>query len=686
MEVAEGIPAPFPLVAHQPSPAPVARPAQRPPRQHSRAKRPAQNTFAACLLSNQPSAAEDSQTQQGVGSSQAQQATQSHRHSLEVPGGFGPDPELQEQAQPATSKDAHSLGLADSQHGVGQHHLHRFAQEEAPMAAAGLCLDSDNMEHQMLAPGLPQESVPDADNQASTLEDDYQEAQHQESMDQDALLDPPVMHASNPSPDCLQLPGAFLSGAPVQETASQHRSSAQQQQQGEPGLVVPQQQHLDQRGLPVPDQQCEQQQPALPGHQERQPHQNPHAVDADQAADQQLSTQGSLQAVHARHGGSFGAEHSAVPAVQLLSQQLVSSAPLSATAAPHPAPAAQHPPQSPLALAHSPQSLAVQQVLQALGSADHMPAPMSRHQSVPVPEVTANFSQLSNSSQPGQSLMAVPETHVFTPNSQQQQQQQQQESHLGDCQSPVMLQFGAQHLSTFASPEADVNNQSHHVGDDFSPVQPAEEDYEQDVMSQPDSSDDEDFSPSEFEQDEMSQPESSSSEEDAFEVDEMSQPESSSEDEPARERAPASGPSSAAQRAESKSKSSRLRPVSERQLARLGFPKAAQPASDGATRSGRLSPASAKKTGLQTSRRKRSSKHALLDDSESAPEQTKSKRGCTSLACADLHPDNDRASHDRQQRRVCGQPGQRHASSAAQQVSKCLSQLCCCSCLFVSYT
>ena len=676
--MAEGIPAPFPLVAHQPSPAPVARPAQRPPRQHSRAKFPAQNTFAACLLSNQPSAAEDSQTQQGVGSSRAQQATQSHRHSLEVPGGFGPDPELQEQTQPATSQDAHTLGLADSQHGVGQQqHLHHFAQEGAPMAAAGLCLDSDNVEHQMLAPGLLQESVAEADNQGSTLEDDYQEAQHQELLDQDVLLDPLVMQAINPSPDCLQLPGAFLSGAPVQETASQHRSSAEQQQQGEPGLVVLQQHHLDQKGLPVPDQQCEhlhpaqsdQQQPALPGHQERQPRQIHHAVDADQAADQQLSTQGSLQAVHAQHGGSFGAEHSAVPAVQLLSQQLVSSAPLSATATPHPAPAAQHPPQSPLALAHSPQSLAVQQVLQALGPADHMPAHMSGHQSVPVSEVPANFSQLNNVSQPGQSLTAVPETHVFTPNS-QQQQQQQQESHLGDCQSPVMLQFGAQHLSTFASPEADVNNQSHHVVDDLSPVQPAEEDYEQDVMSQPDSSDDEDFSPSEYEQDEMSQPESSSSEEDAFEVDEMSQPESSSEDEPARERAPASRPSSAAQRAESKSKSSRLRPVSERQLARLGFPKAAQPASDGVTRSGRLSPASAKKTGLQTSRHKRSSKHALLDDSESAPEQTKSKCGRTSLACADLQPDNDRASHDRQQHRVCGQPGQWHASNAAQQVSK----------------
>ena len=708
VEVAEGIPAPFPLIAHQPSPAPVARPAQRPPRQHSRANRPAQNTFAACLLSNQPSAAEDSQTQQAMGSSQAQQATQSHRHSLEVPGGFGPDPAQQEQNQPAISQDAPTLGLADSQRGVGQQqHLQRFAQQEAPMAAAGLCLDSDNVEHQMLAPGLPQESVAEADNQGSTLEDDYQEAQHQEPMDPDALLHPPVIKATNPSHNCLQLPGVFLSGAPVQETAPQHRPSAEQQQQGEPGLVVPEQQHHDQRGLPVPDQQCEQlhpaqsdqqqQQPALPGHQERQPRQIPHVDDADQAADQQLSTQGSLQAVHAQHGRSFGAEHSAVPAVQLLSQQLVSSAPLSATATPHPAPAAQHPPQSPLALAHSPQNLAVQQVLQALGSADLMPAHLSGHQSVRVSEAPANLSQLNNESQPGQSLTRVPaygsspETHVPTPNSQQQRQQQQpqqqqQESHLGSCQSPVMLQFGAQRLSTFASPEADVNNQSHHVVDDLSPAQPAEEDYEQDVMSQPDSSEDEDFSPSEFEQDEMSQPESSSSEEDAFEMDEMSQPESSSEDEPARERAPPSRPSSAGQRAESKSKSSRLRPVSERQLARLGFPKAAQPASDGVTRSGRLSPASAKKIGLRTSGRKRSSKHALLDDNESPPEQTKSKRGRTSLACADLHPDNDKASHDRQQRRVREQPGQRHASNAAQQVSNCLSQLCCFSCLFVSYT
>ena len=699
MELAEGIPAPFPLIAHQPSQAPVARPAQRPPRQHSRANRPAQNTFAACLLSNQPSAAEDSQTQQAMGSSQAQQATQSHTHSLEVPGGFGPDPAQQEQTHPASSQDAHSLGLADSQRGVGQQqHLHCFAQEEAPMAAAGLCLDSDNVDHQMLVPGLPQESVAEADKQGSTSEDDYQDAQHQEPMDQEALLDPAVIKATNPSHNCLQLPGAFLSGALVQETAPQHMPSAEQQQQGEPGLVVPEQQRHDQRGLPVLVQQCEQlhpaqsdqqqQQPALPGHQEQQPHQILHINDADGAADQQPSTQGSPQAMHAQHGRSFGAEHSAVPAVQLLFQQLVSSAPLSSTATPHPAPAAQHPPQPPLALAHSPQNLAVQQVLQALGSADLMPAHLSGHKSVRVSEAPADLSQLNNKTQPGQSLMKVPaygsspETHVPTPNS--QRQQRQQESHLGRCQSPVMLQFGAQHLSTFASPEADVNNQSHHVVNDLSPAEPAEEDYEQDVMSQPDSSEDEDFSPSEFEQDEMSQPESSCSEEDAFEMDEMSQPESSSEDEPARERA--QRPSSAAQRAESKSKSSQLRPVSERQLARLGFPKAAQPASDGVSRSGRLSPASAKKKGLRTSGRKPSSKHALLDDNESALEQTKSKRGRTCLACADLHPDNDRASHDKQQRRVREQPGQQHASNAAQQVSNCLSKLCCFSCLFVSYT
>ena len=699
MEVAEGIPAPFAMVAHQPSPAPVARPAQRPPRQHSRAKLPAQNTFAACLLSSQQSAAEDSQTQPAVGSSQAQQATQSHRHDLDVPGGLRPDPLQQEQTQPAPSQDAHALGLADSQHGVGQQqHLHRFAQEEASMAAAGLCLDSDNMEQQMLAPGRPQESVAEAHNQGSTLEDDYQEAQPQEPIDQDALLDPPVSKASNPPDDCLQSPGAFLSGAPVQQTAAQHTPSAeQQQQQGELGLVVPEQQHHGQRGLPVPDQQDEQlhpaqidqqqeQQPALPGDQERQPHQIPHVYDADRAADQQPSTQVPL---HTQHGRSFGAEHAALPAVQLLPQQLFSCAPLTAAAAPHPAPAPQQPPQSPLARVLPPQDLAGQQVLQALGSADHMPAHMSGHQSERVSKALAGLSQLSNVSQPGQSLTAVPaqdsspETRAHTPNS--QQQLQQRESHLASCQSPVMLQFGAQHLSTFASPEADVNNRSHHVVDDLSPPQPVEEDYEQDVMSQPDSSEDEDFSPSEFEQDEMSQPDSSSSEEDAFEMDEMSQPESSSEDEPARKRAPPSRSSSAAQRVESKSKSksSRLRPVSERQLARLGLPKAAQPASDGVTRSGRLSPASAKKKGLRTSGRKRSSRHALLDDSECPPEQTKSKRGRTSLACADLHLDDERASHDRQQRRVGEQPGQRHASNAAQQVSNCLLRLCCFSGLFV---
>ncbi|KAL0054710.1 hypothetical protein WJX82_001301 [Trebouxia sp. C0006] len=147
-----------------------------------------------------------------------------------------------------------------------------------------------------------------------------------------------------------------------------------------------------------------------------------------------------------------------------------------------------------------------------------------------------------------------------------------------------------------------------------------------------DSSEDEDFSPSEFEQDEMSQPDSSSSEEDAFEMDEMSQPESSSEDEPARKRAPPSQPSSAVQMAQSKSKSSRLRPVSERQLARLGLPKAAQPASDGVTRQQRTvgeqpgqrhasnaAQQAAKQASLGASRSKAGKRQASADPSPGKP-------------------------------------------------------------------
>ena len=140
-----------------------------------------------------------------------------------------------------------------------------------------------------------------------------------------------------------------------------------------------------------------------------------------------------------------------------------------------------------------------------------------------------------------------------------------------------------------------------------------EEQFEQDVMSQPSSSEsDEDFQPSEYEQDELSQPSSSSGadeDEDAFEVDELSQPETSSEDEQspvraesaprvqspfqaqpphtvrsARQELPvsrvqSSRPQSAAIAASGRTVVKRSRPgsLSDDHKARLGFPKPPQP-------------------------------------------------------------------------------------------------------------
>ena len=102
--------------------------------------------------------------------------------------------------------------------------------------------------------------------------------------------------------------------------------------------------------------------------------------------------------------------------------------------------------------------------------------------------------------------------------------------------SPNASIHASPNTSTHASPGNTHRTDARRLS---SVQQLAQEQFEQDQLSQPSSSEsDEDFQPSEYEQDEMSQPSSSSGDEevdededdDAFEVDELSQPESSSED------------------------------------------------------------------------------------------------------------------------------------------------------------
>ena len=122
-----------------------------------------------------------------------------------------------------------------------------------------------------------------------------------------------------------------------------------------------------------------------------------------------------------------------------------------------------------------------------------------------------------------------------SPRQQMQSEVSPLSAHDGSKQDRVRT---SPNTSTHASPQGTHKTDTRRLN----PVQQlAEEDFEQDQMSQPSSSEsDEDFQPSEYEQDEMSQPSSSSGDEemdedededdDAFEVDELSQPESSSED------------------------------------------------------------------------------------------------------------------------------------------------------------
>ena len=237
----------------------------------------------------------------------------------------------------------------------------------------------------------------------------------------------------------------------------------------------------------------------------------------------------------------------------------------------------------------------------------------------------------------------------------------------------------------------------------------AEEDFEQDQLSQPSSSEsDEDFQPSEYEQDELSQPSSSSGDEldededdDAFEVDEMSQPESSSEDDehsPLRAESslkkvcstaralPAnmaiksrqedvvrqyvnesSRPQLSVTAASGRSgvKRSRQDPLSADHKARLGFPKPAQPAKAVPVQKGYLI-GSSLPLNSQTMPTDQSQRGLKRTVPNAAEQQGGQKRRRTTASASDAH-------EARLSAEVAERPDEEQGwrAPAAQQVSQC---------------
>ena len=676
LEVADGIPAPFPLVAHQPSPAPAARPGQRAPRQHSRATAPPHHTFAACLLTDQATSSDPAAPQQptdaihtggALGSSEhASAALDSVEAALSAQAGRL-ESMLPEQTQPAAP-----------QYEAQPSHGHSQRERQAETAGEGLHLG-----HRESMVGVEQPPPADGLSQGAAVQSASQspahlEAENQTAPDADEVHDAGLPMASEP-PEPQTAPsgqaGLLLPVACDQPAAPQHGSPLQQQQQhdqvGDEELEL---QH-DCSDLAAFQQHPQQVGPSgSPSDPQKQQQQGKMTHMADHLSHDLLASRGAQQHAHAQHSSSFQAEHADMPAVQLLSQHLFSSTPLAAAPGPPPAapvlplPAAPQP-QKPAPIS-SHQHAAIQQVLQALGASQLGPAQPFAHQLAGVSAHVAP-SQPDNISQPGQSSPPASAYHapplgLSAPSSCQQ-------NHRSLSKSPA-VQNGEQRLSSFASPQADDPDAKGHGADEPSSAQRSDEEYEQDEMSQPESSDDEDFKPSEFEQDEMSQPDSSSSEEDAFEQDEMSQPESSSEDEPTPNRIALSAARLAAATASrrSKTKPCEVTPVSKQQLARLGFPKAAQPAVGSLSIPGISSPASSNQTVTDcddavtlTTRPKHSSKRASFGLDE--PRQGANKRRRSSLASADPSPKASGDSHRSQ--RPAGLPGQQQpAGSASEQV------------------
>ena len=648
--MADGIPAPFPLVAHhQPSPPFAARPAPRPPRQHSRANPPACKTFTACLLSEQPP--------QNAAATHAQDPMQLDWQASDAPTPFAAEAEPSFQAE-----QAGLMGYTESQEALLGHDSSLQAGNPLPedLHIAANAQQADTGHQPDLASAEvgtnQQQRVQFAGNPAQL------DAPAYPGLDDDPMEGPAPAHSDSPpetfAPEHSGQQYGLDQQADVEYTAAASQQTAVQH------VVPPVEQ--DEQGQPALSQHQQPQQAVLPQQQQQQQHEEMQLALYPQHWQQQRRAE---SGAHKASGHPQNSDLS-LPAVEVV------VAPASTSAPPVPAAvslSARHPAQLPLLLPAQtslPQDMPTQQMQEIATAQVERVSPDGSRGGVDMFGAAAELRQPGPVLSPGQS---IPTPSAHSPSREQQgaqsglvrQQQQHQQIRPVSQGSPVLLtgqsspvsvgaqQAGVQNLSLSLSPSAGAVRDGLQGANACSPEGHADETYEQDVLSQPSSSDsDEDFAPSEFEQDEMSQPESSS-EEDAFEVDEMSQPESSSEDEPELHREPVStgdrlaaavasrraasatsGRPAAATSGRSAGRSLRLS-FAFAQLARLGFPRAAQAVlneAGGPSKSPSPAKAAVRGHGLPAGQNKAGSKRALSPHEALEARQADAKRARTSDA------------------------------------------------------
>lgn len=632
VEIAEGIPAPFPLVAHNPAAQPP-RPPPRAPRQASRTT--ATQAFTTCLLSDKPlspppaspgaigsavvisqhtaaAAAgasglvpnlQDGTTDEGYENVQGEHT---HMHCDEQldHGGHDDHQIMQEQQhqQHQQQQQQHAVGSASAQAEMVDAPTQHSARSYSP--------DAERFTHPQAAAEHPAQSQV-SDPLSQSCEDvQRQQAQPACQQAEDPEAEPSRHHDAVPEPQgaSAALPNHADHHHAPQVASEQHHQPQQRQQCGSFGCTP----HT---GASAADMQSQQQQ-QMPVAQ----------VQHDQAADQMhapaRSPSPSSHPSASQQGGVPPNSDSAQAQAQAQTQAGVQEAgpTPSPTAAAAAVLAAQSPQRlhpvpllDPALLAQLSRHARPQSPDAAAPTHHHPPNDTERTRSVtPVASASAVVGQ-----QPACVTAAAAAAQSTLSSDSPSKPQQQVQPEASPLSAPDGSEQGQVRISPNAvlpaSPMSSLQPDAPRPG---SAQQLDEEHFEQDQLSQDSSSEsDEDFQPSEYEQDELSQPSSSSDDEeedegeDAFEVDELSQPESSS-DEQSPLRAESGGrvhsasqaqpphmlesehqdlpgsrdeslkPQTAATAASGRSgaKLSRQGSLSADHKARLGFPKPAQPA------------------------------------------------------------------------------------------------------------
>lgn len=552
MEVAEGIPAPFPLVAHDPT----AQPPRPPPRAQRQASRAATPAFTTCLLRDPPpppTKAQDHGTRP------------QHPATGVVPAASDPMSEQHDGENNQGNADMHANQARLHCDGQREHvgSVHHHSTHAQPHVTGSSPTEE----------GAPKGPVEDLSHRHSAAERLTLSATHPDS----AVGDPSRLHA----PDARQPAQAVELHHQACEDFQERLASPSCQQQGYTGaepIEHPGDMAESGEGAPPAYSQhgelkCHLTQPELQQQQQQVCHSHqylPHA-ESDVATLQQQqhwhqthmggSQHDQILEQAANKSAAGGSLHQASCHTALLSssdavQPAPSTAALPALPLARPQPLvdppmplhlSRLPPPQPHPSAHpQPPNRPDHALAQAQGRFDT--AGGARHEStaeVPTSHAAAGAASvgIASNEQRASATAAAAQPAISSGCLQAAQQLQQQRQPNAASQHsqlahavPDRVQAGSSATESLLTSSGQPDKVE--TCQPASLPQPAEEQFEQDELSQTSSSEsDEDFQPSEYEQDELSQASSSSGEEDegaddnTFEVDELSQTESSSADE-----------------------------------------------------------------------------------------------------------------------------------------------------------